>query len=252
MDTWGWTVLVLVFFLTSVIGVVTGSNSLITVPVMFQFGIDPRVAVATNMFGLLFMSIGATIPFVRRQTIDYRRMTPLVVLTVVSSALGALLVGQISGDGIKVIVSVAMISVALFTLFRRNAGTSDGDPRSRREGPITFVLVFVLGVYGGLFSGGYVTILTAVFVGIAGMRYLEAVASTKLINVFSSGIATAVFMWQGLVDYRLGGVLAVAMFAGAFAGAHFTTRLNDLWLRRIFVSTVVILALKTIYDLITR
>jgi len=56
-------ILVVMFFLTTFVGVVTGSNSLITVPVMFQFGIDPKVAVATNMFGLTFMSIGASIPF---------------------------------------------------------------------------------------------------------------------------------------------------------------------------------------------
>ena len=58
--------LVVLFFVTTVIGVVTGSNSLITVPAMFQFGIDEKVAVATNMFGLTFMAVGASIPFVRQ------------------------------------------------------------------------------------------------------------------------------------------------------------------------------------------
>src|SRR4051794_9809836 len=88
-------ILIIVFFLTSVIGVVTGSNSLIAVPVMFQFGIEPKVAVATNMFGLVFMSVGGTIPFLRKGAIDTRRISPLIVLTIISSAIGALLVGQI-------------------------------------------------------------------------------------------------------------------------------------------------------------
>ena len=52
MSTTALILLILLFFLTSAVGVVTGSNSLITVPVMFQFGIEPKVAVATNMFGL--------------------------------------------------------------------------------------------------------------------------------------------------------------------------------------------------------
>lgn len=42
MTTYEWAVMILVFFLTSIVGVVTGSNSLIAVPVMFQFGIDPH------------------------------------------------------------------------------------------------------------------------------------------------------------------------------------------------------------------
>ena len=46
-------ILVAVFFLTSVISVVTGSTSLITVPVMIAFGVEPHVAVATNMLALI-------------------------------------------------------------------------------------------------------------------------------------------------------------------------------------------------------
>jgi uncharacterized membrane protein YfcA len=243
-------ILVVVFFLTSVIGVVTGSNSLIAVPVMFQLGIDPKVAVATNMFGLVFMSIGGTIPFVRQKKIEYDKLSPFVLITVISSTLGALLVGVLSSDSIKLIVSAAMIFVALFTLVRHKTGVSDEVQPGRFALPVTYVLTFILGIYGGLFSGGYVTMLTAVLVGIYGMRYGEAVASTKLINVFSSLIATIVFMWQGLVDYKLGLIIGAAMFAGAYVGAHYATKLNDVWLRRIFLTTVLLLAAKTLYDFI--
>jgi uncharacterized membrane protein YfcA len=50
--------LILIFLVTSAVSVVTGSTSLITVPAMFQFHIEPRIALATNMFALTFMSVG--------------------------------------------------------------------------------------------------------------------------------------------------------------------------------------------------
>lgn len=243
-------ILVVIFFLTSLVGVVTGSNSLITVPAMFQIGIDPRVAVATNMFGLVFMSIGGTIPFIRQRKIDYRKVSPFIILTLISSAIGALLVGLISGPGIKLIVSIAMIAVAVFTLLKRDAGVGLEHKPGAHAALITYVLVFLLGIYGGLFSGGYTTILTAVCVAIYGMQYTEAIASTKLINVFSSAIATAIFMWQGLVDYRLGIILGLTMFVGAYVGAHYATKVSDIWLRRIFLTAVILLALKTLSDFI--
>jgi len=249
MSTTALIVLIIVFFLTSTIGVVTGSNSLVAVPAMFQVGIEPRVAVATNMFALVFMSVGGALPFIRQRRVDYKKVWPLILLTVISSAIGAALVGIISGAGIKVIVTVAMIAVVIFTLWRRNAGLRPGEYHSWTT-PLTYVLVFALGIYGGLFSGGYVTVLTVVCVAIAGMTYTEAVASTKVINVFSSGIATIVFMWQGLVDYRLGFTLGITMFAGAYVGAHYATKLNDTWLRRVFLTTILLLAIKTAYDLI--
>jgi uncharacterized membrane protein YfcA len=62
--------LILIFFVTSAISVVTGSTSLITVPAMFQFHIEPRTALATNMFALTFMSIGGALPFARSQGVN--------------------------------------------------------------------------------------------------------------------------------------------------------------------------------------
>ena len=240
--------LILLFFITSAIGVVTGSNSLITVPVMFQFGIDPKVAVATNMFGLTFMAIGATIPFLRQGAIDTKRVSPLILLTVAGSAIGALLVGFISDKTMPIIVSVSMIVVCVFTLIKRDGGVAKTETVSRNSLIITYILTFLLGIYGGLYSGGYVTMLTASFVAFFGMTFAESVASTKIINVFSSLIATIIFMWQGLVDYKLGVILAVTMFVAAYAGANIVTKLNDVWLKRIFLLTVLILAIKTIMD----
>ncbi len=238
--------------MTSVIGVVTGSNSLVTVPVMFQFGIEPKVAVATNMFGLTFMAIGATIPFLRQGAIDKKRISPMIILTLIGSALGALSVGLISSETIPIIVSVSMIVVTIFTLIKRDAGVAKTESLSANSLIIAYILTFILGIYGGLYSGGYVTMLTATFVAFFGMTFSEAVASTKLINVFSSLVATIIFMWQGLVDYKLGLILAVVMFVGAYIGARVVTKLNDLWLKRIFIATVLILALKTIFDFISK
>jgi hypothetical protein len=241
-------ILILLFFATSIVGVVTGSNSLITVPVMFQFGISPEVAVATNMFGLTFMNAGAAIPFFRQKMVDLDRLKPLIAVTLVASAIGAGLVVLIEPRNIKLIVFAAMVSVTLFTLLRRHAGIVPDAEVSSRAVAVTYVLTFVLGIYGGLYSGGYVTMLTAVYVAFFGMKFSESVAATKVVNLFSSAIATAVFMWQGLVDYRLGLILAATMFAGAYIGARTAARLSEIWLRRIFVTVVLLLAGKTLFD----
>ncbi len=241
-------ILVLIFFVTSFIGVVTGSNSLITVPAMFQMGMSAKTAVATNMFALVFMSAGSTIPFLRNGTIPLRRVSPLIVITLVGSGLGAALVGLITDQSLKLIISAAMIAVAIFILLKRDAGVEKNIPVSKRSLATALILTFVLGIYGGLYSGGYVTILTTVLVAFFGMTFSEAVASTKLINVFSSAIAAAIFARQGLVDYTLGAILGGTMFAAGYLGAHYATKLNDVWLKRIFLAAVFLLAVKTIVD----
>jgi uncharacterized membrane protein YfcA len=246
--------LAVLFFLTSVVGVVTGSNSLITVPAMFQFGVDPRVAVATNMFGLTFMAAGGTLPFLGKGTIDRKRLPLLIALTLAGSITGALLLLVIPIRALPLIISAAMIAVALFTILKRDAGVipSEGQPARAAEVG-AYALTFALGIYGGFFSGGYVTMLTALFVALFRMTFVEAVSTTKLVNVFSSLVATLVFMARGLVDYKLGLLLGLSMFAGAFLGARLTLKLNNIWIRRIFLGTVVLLALKILlYDFLWK
>jgi uncharacterized membrane protein YfcA len=60
-------------------------------------------------------------------------------------------------------------------------------------------------------------------------------------------------MWAGLVDYRLGALLAFVMFAGAFVGARVALRVGERHLRAVFLATVVALALKILlYDLLWK
>ncbi|HEX2641019.1 MAG TPA: sulfite exporter TauE/SafE family protein, partial [Pyrinomonadaceae bacterium] len=92
------------------------------------------------------------------------------------------------------------------------------------------------------------TVLTTVLVAFFGMTFSESIASTKVINVFSSLVASALFMWQGLVDYKLGVILGATMFVASYLGAHYATKMNDVWLKRIFLATVFLLAIKTLYD----
>jgi uncharacterized membrane protein YfcA len=234
-------ILVAVFFVTSVISVVTGSTSLITVPVMIAFGVEPHVAVATNMMALIFMSVGGSLPFARKGVVE-RRLLPLAItLTVVGSGVGALLLLRIPTGALQLTISVAMIAVAAFSLAKQERGTTQR-PVSVASQASGYVATFVLAVYGGFFSGGYVTMLTAVFVLLFGVTFLQSVATTKIINFFSSLVATMIFASHGVVDYRLGAVLGVTMFLGAVIGGHMAMRLPAVWLRRIFVVAVVALA----------
>ncbi|MGD0617121.1 MAG: sulfite exporter TauE/SafE family protein [Bryobacteraceae bacterium] len=246
--------LIAIFFATSGISVITGSTSLITVPAMLQFGIDARIALATNMFALTFMSIGGSLPFLRGKDVDRKRLPALIILTVAGSLCGAFLLLVIPQRSVPLIVSTAMIAVASFSIVYRKSGAQKVVTQvSATSELVGYALTFLLGIYGGFFSGGYVTILTAAYVAVFRLSFVEAMATTKVVNVFSSGIATIVFMWHHLVDLRLGSVLAITMFVGASIGARLAIRLGEQWLRRIFLAAVWTLGLKMLfYDVLAR
>ncbi|MBR8835216.1 MAG: sulfite exporter TauE/SafE family protein [Stigonema ocellatum SAG 48.90 = DSM 106950] len=240
-------ILAVIFLLASIISVIAGSTSLITVPVMLEFGVEPRIAIATNMLALTFMSFGGTLPFIGKRLINTRRLPLLIFLTLIGSMLGALLVLVIPSKSMPLIISISMIAVAIFSIAYRNAGVVFVEVIPSQIAEVAgYIATFLLGIYGGFFSGGYVTLLTAAYVMFFRMTFVEAIATTKLINIFSSLIATLIFTKEGIVNYQLGIILGVAMFIGGVIGGRMTLKLSNLWLQRIYLTVVTILGFITL------
>lgn len=170
------------------------------------------------------------------------------------SICGAFLLLIVPQGSVPLVVSASMIGVAIFSLIYRRTGVYQFTSAPSTMAEIAgYALTFLLGIYGGFFSGGYVTMLTAVYVFVFRMTFVKAVAATKLINIFSSGVATIVFMGHGLVNYRLGAILGAAMFVGALIGARYAIRLGNAWLRRIYLAAVWLLGLKMlVYDVLAK
>ena len=77
---------------------------------------------------------------------------------------------------------------------------------------------------------------------------LEAISTTKVVNILSSAIATVLFAMRGVVDFRLGLLLGAVMVVGGSIGADLTTRIDGVWLRRIFVAAALALAVRTLLE----
>jgi uncharacterized membrane protein YfcA len=245
-------ILIAVFFLTSLVSVVTGATSLITVPVMIALGIEAHVAIATNMLALTFLSAGGSLPFFGKGIIDRSRLPWVLVLTVGGSAMGAALMLRVPVRAVQLTVAVAMIAAMALSMMRPDVGSRERAQSSAPSNSAGYAATFVLAIYGGFFSGGYVTMLTAAFIFFFGMTFLEAVATTKIVNFFSSGVATLVFLWRGTVDSKLGIVLGLVMFAGAFLGSRISMTIGAIWLRRIFMVAILGMALKMLWLVMAR
>jgi uncharacterized membrane protein YfcA len=244
----GWSVaaVTLIFFAISLVTVVTGSTSLIAIPVLLQFGIEPRTAVATNMLALALLSVGGMLPFVNTPAIDRPRAPLLVWLTLVGSAVGAVLLFAVPAKWMTLIIPVAMVTVLVLMLAEPGADAAYEGVASPVRSRFGFGVMALLSVYGGFLSGGYATLVTAA--GILFFRYpfQRAMAMSKLLNTASSFIAVAVFAWHGIVDWRLGIVLSAAAFAGGLMGARRAQRMPAKLLRHLFLIAVTALAAKTL------
>ena len=238
-----------VYFAVSMVTVVTGGGTLIQVPALIAFGLGPRAAVATNMFAITWMSASATARFARAGAVRGPRVLALVVVTVVTSALGAGLTVALPERSVKGVVAASLVAMLIFMAAKPRFGEAAAEP-SRLRVAIGFVAVAVLGVYGGLFSGGYTTLLTFTCVVAFGMPLMRTVAATKLVNLASCAVASVVFVVAGLVDYRVAVPVSLASFAGGWTGAHLALHRGERFVRGLFLAAVLAMSIGLVVDLL--
>jgi len=225
----------------STLGAIAGGNSLLTVPAMVLFGMSPQSAVATNMFAITFLCIGAAARFARSEHLVWRPTIGLMLLAVPGSLVGAQVALSVSETTLRTIVGISMLGIVVLLIASPRFGAGVKTPSTSRR-VVGYSLAAVWAVYGGLFSGGYTTVLTIGTVALFGTTLVQAVALTKFVNLASSAAAMALFTWRGAVDFRLGIPLALAMLLGGYTGAHLADRGGTAWIRKAMIGIVAFLA----------
>lgn len=246
MDIIGTLITCLISFAVSAVSVSVGGTSLITVPVLIWLGMASKRAVATNMFALIFLSMSGTVGFRKEvKPAHYKMIAVFSILTICGSLIGANLILAID-EGIleKVIAIIICIIVGSF-LFKRDLGVHKKEEKiSKMKFAAGTILIFILGIYGGFFSGGYVTLLSYVCILAFGLDFLQTAFITKIFNIFSSLVASAIFYYHGLIDFSVGIPLAFSMFLGASLGAKLAIMKGNLWVRNLFIIFAIALAIK--------
>jgi hypothetical protein len=113
---------------------------------------------------------------------------------------------------------------------------------------IGYVAMAAWGVYGGMFSGGYATVLTLACVALFGLPFLEGIAVTKIVNFAGSFAASLVFIAEGRIQWGVGVPMSVAAMLGGWLGAHLALRWGPQPVRRLLFVVVTGLGAKLVYD----
>lgn len=236
-------------FIVSIFSVSVGGTSLITVPVLIWLGMVSKNAVATNMFALIFLSMGGAVGFRKEiKSSQYKMIAIFLILTICGSLIGANLIWIINKDILKKVIAIMICIIAISFLFKKGLGIQEKKGKiSKMKFIAGVLLIFILGIYGGFFSGGYVTLLSYVLVSTFGLNFLQTASVTKIFNIFSSLAACTFFYHRSLIDFSIGIPLALSMSLGAFLGAKLAITKGNLWIRHLFIIGAMVLAIKLLF-----
>jgi uncharacterized membrane protein YfcA len=110
------------------------------------------------------------------------------------------------------------------------------------------LLAFAIAIYGGYFGAG-IGILTLATLGFLGFTNIHQMNGVK--NIFTlciNGIAAVIFVFKGLVDWRVCALMAAGAIFGGYAGAGIARRIGQKNVRRVVIGLGFVLTLSLLWN----
>lgn len=227
---------------------IAGGGGLITLPALMLAGLPPAQALATNKVQGVFGAATAAFSYARSGHVNLRRQVRAAAVAFAAGLCGAFLVSFIPTDGLRLILPVLLIGIALF--FALKPGLNDLD-RAQRITPAAFTafVVPLIGFYDGLLGPGAGAFYMLGFVMLAGYGILKATAHTKLLNFASNTGGLVAFALVGKPLWLIGLSMGVAQMAGAWLGSRLAMRIGARVIKPLLVITSATLALRLIWQI---
>lgn len=243
-----WTQFLILFFVGIAVGVINtmaGGGSLITLPVLIFLGLPPAVANGTNRVAIAIQSTMGVSGFRSKGIKTFPYSLYLGIAATIGAIIGARIAVDIRGEVFNRILAIIMIVVVVLIVVKPKIRAQDFLERTQGKYlGLGLGAFFIFGIYGGFINAG---------IGIPIMLFLHYVNRMNLVRVNATKVAVvaiytlaalAVFAIDGLVDWKLGAMLALGNGIGAWVSSRIAVRRGDNFVKFFLIVMVVFMAIK--------
>lgn len=253
---WNYALLIATAAAAGAINAVAGGGTLLTFPALFAvLGASPHAQLAATA-GVIAnaTSTVALVPGSAASMWGYRHELAgvsrwawlLLAPSFVGGLIGSMLV-VLWPDKFDALIPWLILTAALLFALQpaitrwTGIGRPHADPTPATQAGIV-LLQFAIAIYGGYFGAG-IGILMLSGLALMGLTDIHAMNALKtLLNCAINGVSVAIFVYYGVVDWPLAGIMAVAAIVGGYGGARVARRLNRNLVRRGVVAIGFLLA----------
>ena len=236
----GYLLLAAVGFVASVLNVLAGGGSFLTLPVLIFLGLPAADANGTNRLGVVAQNVSAVWGFQRHRVLDWPWALASAVPASLAAVVGAWLSLGLGEREFRRVLALIMLAATLWTLLDPLAHVRARSPRAPWSPQV--VLGFLLvGLYGVFVQAGVGFLVLAVTT-LAGLDLVRGNAIKVASILAVTLVSLAVFLWSGHVRWGAGLALAAGSLAGGLAGVRLAILMGNRWLQRVVTASLIVFA----------
>lgn len=241
--------LVLIFLVSAFsgsIGTLVGGGSLITIPTLIHLGLPAHTAIGTDKLGNLGIATAGWYQFNRKRLIDYPIGFTVGVPMMLGAGLGSNIVLAINESMLKIIIAIVTIFVLIFiAFFNPKMGIEKSTRVLRRYDYVAgIILAFSIGIYAGIYGGGAGTFLSYTLILVFRQTFLECAGTVKIAGVLYMPMSASIFGLNQAIHYPMALAMFLGTFSGSYVGAHYSDKIGNIWIKRLFLTVVLIMVIK--------
>ncbi len=207
------------------INTLAGNGSAITLTILTEvLGLPGNIANGTNRIGIFTQCSATSWVFYKNGRLDVAKNKKYIIPIFIGAIAGAILAINVSNEQFRAVFKFMMVFMLLAVLVKPKRWLRETDLTFKPKWYIYIPLLFALGFYGGFIQMGMGVFFLIIMV--LGMRF--NIIESNALKSFVIGLYTlfviAIFHYQGLIDWKLGGIMAIGQTTGGFLTARFASK----------------------------
>jgi uncharacterized membrane protein YfcA len=225
----------------SIVNVLAGGGSFLTLPILIFLGLPTTVANGTNRVGVLMQNVSAVWGFHSAGVLEWRWAITASLPALAGSALGSWAAFYVSDDMFRRLLAVVMVAATAATLLAPPPRAQPSTAGARSW--VVWIGFFVVGLYGGFLQAG-VGLLVLAITSWSGLDLVRGNA-IKVVSVFLlTALALIIFAAGSSVHWPMGIALGAGNTVGGLIGVRLAVRKGHAWIKGFVTVTILVFAIR--------
>ena len=235
-------------FVAAIMNTLAGYGSIITLTILMDvLGLPANMANGTNRVNILANTVSGTLGYHKNGKLDLTNGKWVLITVCLGAVFGVLLAINVSNEQFRAVFKYLIVVLFLSIIIKPKRWIRETD--DLRNIPIWKMILFYfpIGFYGGFIQMGMGIVFLMAAVLVSGYTIIRANALKMVIILVYTILSIIIFHINGLIDWKIGGVLSIGTAMGGYLTALYSSRIKNanLYAYRILVVIVFLVLLYT-------